>query len=127
MRLSPSAAVRAGFLFLCLTLQRVFGQDTAVGPVIVSQSPEPGFVNALTQIHVTFDRPVIGVKASEFLLNGIPASGVTGTGASYTFAFTQPAYGPVDVSWGPLHQIYDTATPPSRFAQTGPGSPWSYE
>lgn len=127
MRLSPSAAIRAGFLILGLTLRTVFGQDMTVGPVIVSQAPEPGFVNALSQINVTFDRPVIGVKASEFLLNGVPASGVSGNGASYSFVFSQPAFGPVDISWGPLHQIYDTAMPPNRFAQTGPGAAWSYQ
>ena len=128
MRAIAALVARTGLLLLLLSGSRGLPQDVgSVGPVVISQTPAPGFINSLTTITVTFDRPVVGVAASQFLLNGSPAQSVSGTGAAYTFTFSQPAFGPVDVTWGPLHQIYDTAVPPNRFAQTAPGAAWSYQ
>ena len=96
-------------------------------PGISQISPAPGFVDALASISVVFNEPVTGVRAGDFLVNGIPAENVTGTGASYTFGFSQPAFGPVDISWGTLHTIADLDTPPTRFDGGIPGSTWAYQ
>ena len=59
--------------------------------------PLPGStVGTLTQTEVTFSEPVAGVDASDLLINGLPASGVTGSGAGpYIFTFAQPNVGTV--------------------------------
>ena len=90
------------WLSLCVVLS-VFSVVTRAAvagpPTIIAVSPEPGFVTQLSAITVTFSEAVTGVKAVDFLLNGFPATSFTGSGAKYTFTFTQPPYGPVDVSW----------------------------
>ena len=96
-------------------------------PTIASVSPVPGVVNDLREIRVTFDKPVTGVTAQQFLVNGQPSSQVSGTGSRYTFTFPQPAYGTVAIGWGTLHEIQDLGTPPQRFSISSPGSSWSYE
>ena len=96
-------------------------------PTIASVSPVPGVVNDLREIRVTFDKPVTGVTAQQFLINGQPSSQVSGTGSRYTFTFPQPTYGTVAIGWGTLHEIQDLGTPPQRFSISSPGSSWSYE
>ncbi|MBN8246035.1 MAG: lamin tail domain-containing protein [Verrucomicrobia bacterium] len=96
-------------------------------PTIASVTPTPGIVNQLRQITVTFDKPVTGVAARDFLVNGLPASDVSGSGARYTFTFLQPAYGTVSIGWGTLHEIRDFSSPPQRFSVSAPGSAWAYE
>ena len=90
-------------------------------------TPPPGFVSELKSISLTFSEPVTGVRAGDFLINGVPAEGVSGSGASYTFSFSQPAFGPVDISWGTLHTIFDLDNPPNRFDPSTPGSTWAYQ
>jgi CotH kinase protein/Lamin Tail Domain/Fn3 associated/Bacterial TSP3 repeat len=96
-------------------------------PAIVSVSPAPGVISDLRQIEVTFNKPVTGVAALHFLVNGESATGMTGSGARYTFTFPQPTYGTVAIGWGALHEIQDFGTPPQRFPIAAPGSSWSYE
>lgn len=96
-------------------------------PVIASVNPPPGIVNALQEITVTFNKPVTGVEAQHFLVNGTPATRVTGSGTTYVFGFPQPAFGTVAIGWGTLHQIQDLGTPPQRFSISEPGSSWNYE
>jgi len=96
-------------------------------PSVASVSPAPGVVSQLQQITVTFDKPVTGVAARDFLINGFSATGVTGSGIRYTFTFPQPAYGTVSIGWGPLHEIRDLGTPPQPFSGSAPGSVWAYE
>src|SRR5262245_26933312 len=79
-----------------------FGLIVAVpapAAVVVNAAPPPGTVTELTQITVQFSEPVVGVDATDFLVNGQFASSVFGSGASYTFTFLQPAYGVVQISW----------------------------
>ena len=77
----------------------------------------------LTQIAVTFSEPVAGVEAADLLVNGQPASQVTGAGAGpYTFVFEAPAPGTVPVSWAVNHGIHDLAVSPNAFG----GGSWSY-
>lgn len=96
-------------------------------PTLFSVDPTPGLVTNLTQIRVIFSEIVTGVSADHFLVNGRPATSVTGKDAVYTFTFPQPAYGLVSLGWGALHTVKDLETPPLAFSQTAPGSIWAYE
>jgi len=73
--------------------------------------PTPGStVGALTGAVVVFSEPVAGVTASALLVNGVPATAVTGdTGGPYTFTFAQPAAGTVNFTWAAGHGIVDGA------------------
>jgi hypothetical protein len=95
-------------------------------PVVASKSPAPGNVTSLTQISVTFSKLVAGVNASDLRVNGVAASGVTGSGSNYTFTFPQPAYGAVPITWAPGHGITDVFTPPAAFDHNGAGATWQY-
>ncbi len=103
--------------------------EEALSPIpnVVAVSPAPGFVSNLTSITVTFSESVTGVAATDLLLNGIPSADVTGSGDKYTFTFPQPTFGPIDISWGPLHKITDLDTPPRRFDFGALGSTWAYQ
>ena len=96
-------------------------------PTITEVSPAPGFVNELTSISIAFSEPVTGVRAGDFLVNGVPVQTVSGTGARYNFSFPQPSFGPVDISWGTLHTVADLNTPPQRFDGGALGSTWAYQ
>lgn len=85
--------------------------DAASSPVVTGIVPAASAtVSNLTQITVTFSRPVIGVSALDLLINGLPASDITGLAPTnrYTFNFTQPAAGQVIASWSSLQGITDT-------------------
>jgi hypothetical protein len=100
--------------------------DTAA-PVVASKSPAPGSVTTLTNITITFSKTVAGVNASDLLVNGVAATSLTGSGSNYTFRFTQPAYGPVQISWALNHGITDTFTPPHAFVTNSAGANWQYQ
>lgn len=96
-------------------------------PMVASVVPAPGAtVNGLTQLTVTFSEPVAGVDAADLRVNGIAATEVTGAGATYTFAFGQPAQGTVSITWAPNHGIYDLGVPPNPFNPAAPGNTWNY-
>jgi CotH kinase protein/Lamin Tail Domain len=100
--------------------------DTAP-PVVQGASPvQGGTVNDLTQVTVTFSEPVAGVNAADLLVNGVPATGLSGAGAVYTFSFPQPAGGAVNLTWAVSHGIADLAIPANPFDRTAPGNTWSY-
>jgi hypothetical protein len=94
----------------------------AVPPTITTINPVPSStVAALTSISITFSEPVTGVNASDLLINSLPASGLSGSGAGpYSFSFAQPALGVVQVGWAGGHGIQDSSGNP--FAP----APWSY-
>jgi hypothetical protein len=96
-------------------------------PTVVSKTPPPGIVTNLTSITVNFSKPVIGVDAADFLVRGVPATSVSGSGSNYTFSFPQPTYGTVNISWVSGHGITDLFTPPAAFNRTGPGATWLYQ
>ncbi|HXG49315.1 MAG TPA: lamin tail domain-containing protein, partial [Methylomirabilota bacterium] len=75
---------------------------------------------------VRFSEPVVGVNAADLLVNGVPATGLTGGNDTYTFSFAQPAYGPVNITWAAGHGIADFGVPPNAFNAAGPGATWSY-
>jgi hypothetical protein len=83
-----------------------------LNPTLVSTTPAAGStVGSLTQAQVIFSKPVTGVNASAFLINGVPAAGVSGGGfGPYVFNFTQPAPGTVQFSWSPAQNIRDSAS-----------------
>ncbi len=73
-------------------------------------------VGTLTQVQVNFSEPVQGVDASDLLVNGVPASGVTGAvQGPYLFTFAQPAAGTVTFQWAAGHGIKDLAPTPNNF------------
>ncbi len=96
-------------------------------PVVQTQTPTANTtINYLTNILIHFSEFVQGVNASDLLLNGVPATGVTGGGADYTFTFDQPAYGTVNITWAANHNIKDFDAPPVDFQPIVPGNTWSY-
>ena len=101
---------------------RVTVSASSSAPQIVTQSPPAGRATNLTAITVTFSKPVIGVDASDLLVNGIAAAGVQGSNSSYTFTFRQPAGDTATITWASDHGIRDTFTPPQFLAAVG----WTY-
>ena len=96
-------------------------------PTIAAASPVAGAsITNLTQIQVTFSEAVTGVNATDLLVNGTPAASVSGTGASYTFSFAQPAYGNVSINWAANHGIKDLDVPANDFDPARKGNSWGY-
>src|SRR5690349_3688529 len=71
-------------------------------------------------------RPVRGLTEGKRVRGARPANSVSGSGATYTFTFGQPPYGPVQITWSDQHAIFDLAQPANRFNQTAPSSKWQY-
>ncbi|HON08117.1 MAG TPA: Ig-like domain-containing protein, partial [Verrucomicrobiota bacterium] len=88
--------------------------------------PANSTVTNLTQIQIIFSQSVTGVDASDLLINGSPATSVSGSGSIYTFTFPQPPCGIVQISWATNHGITDVLQPPLPFDSTAPGSTWTY-
>jgi hypothetical protein len=96
-------------------------------PTVTVQAPvASATVSALTSIAVTFNENVTGVNASDLLVNGTAATGLSGSGANYTFTFTQPAYGPVTITWAAGHGITDTEPALNAFNPAQSGNTWAY-
>ncbi len=92
-----------------------------VGPQIAQLTPVPGTtVRRLMQVEVWFSEPVLGVDASDLLVNGQPANSLSGLEAGpYVFSFVQPGGGQVQFAWATGHGIIDYAS--NAFA----GTNWS--
>ncbi len=86
--------------------------------------PADSPVRVLSQIEVTFSEAVLGVDASDLLINGQPATAVSQQpGGPFIFRFPQPqSTGTVSVAWAAGHGITDAAAVPNPFA----GGNWSY-
>ncbi|MGC9035452.1 MAG: lamin tail domain-containing protein [Verrucomicrobiia bacterium] len=96
-------------------------------PVIMSKNPAAGAtVSNLTQITVTFSKPVTNVDAADLLIDGVAASGVSGDGQTFTFTFSQPPYGLVNIGWAANHGIVDATNPNNKFDATRPEANWQY-
>lgn len=100
-----------------------------VPPTIVAEIPAAGsIVSSLSSIQVTFSERVQGVDASDMLINGVPATGLTGGGSNYVFTFSPPAYGEVFITWAVDHGITDFGWPTNLpFYELDPGGRWEYE
>jgi hypothetical protein len=111
---------RSGMAALCL-MAALIGADAA--PSMSGISPVPvSDVGSLDELSITFTESVSGVEAGDLLINGSPASGVTGTGAGpYRFTFTEPPAGTVSVDWTDDHGIAGLGT--GAFAPPGA---WEY-
>ena len=95
-------------------------------PRLIASAPASGDVFSLASVSVTFSEPVTSVNASDLLINGVAATGLSGSGSNYTFTFPQPAYGAVSVTWAVGHGIVDFDAPPKNFDGTAGGATFSY-
>ncbi|HWN95601.1 MAG TPA: Ig-like domain-containing protein, partial [Methylomirabilota bacterium] len=96
-------------------------------PFVSSRTPAAGAnVGALTSIQVTFSESVVGVGAADLLVNGQPATGVTGTGSNYTFTVDQPNYGAISITWAVGHGIEDIGFPPLAFNGAASSNIWNF-
>jgi hypothetical protein len=94
-------------------------------PIISARIPLAGAtVSSLTNVSVSFSEPVTGVDAIDFLVNGIPAANVSGSSANYSFYFTQPAYGAVNIGWAMNTGIQNSQGKPFDGLRTV--NRWSY-
>lgn len=92
-------------------------------PPTASVIPAPGSTNRnLIAIEVDFSEDVLGVDASDLLINGSPAASVTQYAPwQYVFEFPEPAPGTVQVAWAAGHGISDVNS------NAFPGGSWSYK
>jgi hypothetical protein len=100
-----------------------------VAPTIRTQMPPPyATVSNLTSITLVFSERVQNVDAGDLLINGIPATGLTGSGAIYTFTFPQPAYGEVEIAIAGGHGITDFGFPSNLpYNELSPDGRWDYD
>jgi hypothetical protein len=91
-----------------------YQETDTIAPTIFQTTPAArDLVSSLNQIAVTFSEAVTGVSAGDLLINSLPATSVTGSGAGpYRFTFAQPAPGAVTISWAAAHGIADLAANP---------------
>ncbi len=96
-------------------------------PTVVGQTPPGGTtVGSLSSLTITFSEVVTNVDEADLLVNGVPATGISGSGAGRTFTFTQPAFGPVAITWAVNHGITDIEGPANSFFAGGAGATWAY-
>ncbi len=96
-------------------------------PTIVSVTPAPNSVlTNLTEITIQFSEPITGLVADDLNVHGIGATGLSGSGDTYTFTFPSAPYGNVPITWVVGHGITDLAAPPNAFDDNQPGATWSY-
>ena len=82
--------------------------NTVEGPRVISAIPPFGAtVSVLTQVVVNFNKPVFGVSVDDFVVSGEPATGLSGSGTTYTFTFPQPISPSVTIGWDANQLIID--------------------
>ena len=97
-------------------------------PRIASVVPPPDTtIEELSEVTVRFTEPVGGIGFSDLLVNGRPATGLRGSGDTWTFTVEPVLSGRAEITWDDGAAITDFASPPNRFAIDGPGTTWSYE
>lgn len=98
-------------------------RSSVAGQELDAIVPLPGStVGTLSKVQISFSEPVTGVDAADLLMNGTPATAVTGSGAGpYVFDFAAPAPGTVNFSWASGHGIQDVSPATNAFV----GNPWS--
>lgn len=99
------------------------GERDTQAPMVTSQLPVPGAtLDALDTAEVFFSEPVIGVVASDLLVNGVPATEVERFSPDhFVFRFPTPFPGPVNFIWRAGHAITDDTGRRNVFA----GGGWS--
>ena len=95
-----------------------------VAPAVAATEPPAGsIVSGLDRIEVQFNEAVTGVDASDLLINGVPAAGVTAAAPNrYLFSFPTAGSGAVTISWAAGHGIRDVSPAANSFVGAG----WSY-
>lgn len=95
-----------------------------VAPVVAATEPPAGSIaSGLDRIEVQFNEAVTGVDASDLLINGVPAAGVTAAAPDrYLFTFPAAGSGAVTISWAAGHGIRDVSPAANSFVGAG----WSY-
>lgn len=90
-------------------------------PKVTSTIPARGaLITSLTEISVTFSWPVTGVTADDMVVDGTPATGVTGTGAGpYLFAVSTSSTGTVRV-------VLNSGGIQDSGGNAFPGDAWEY-
>jgi hypothetical protein len=93
-------------------------------PVVMDTTPFAGStVGQLETITVVFSENVVGVDASDLLINGAPALNVNPVSPrDYVFGFPQPPEGPVHIDWVPNHNITDSSSEHNAFV----GVSWDF-
>jgi hypothetical protein len=124
--LTAAASDNFGLMSTSTVVHVTVSADVA-GPTVASQTPAPGIAPDLSSITVVFSKVVVGVNASDLLINGVPATSVNGSGTTYTFAIATPPPGVLNVTWAAGHGITDTFVPPHAFDATAPGATWQYQ
>lgn len=81
-------------------------------PSTASITPPQGFVIEFTQVTIRFSEAVLNVDARDLLVDGVPATGVSGSGETYTFTFPRPrpGGGMVVLYWALDHMIMDLSS-----------------
>lgn len=98
-----------------------------LAPRVSARAPVPGStVTNLTEITVGFSEPVTGVDATDLLVNGFQATGVTGSGANYTFTVPPFSTGLKSVTWSTNNGITDLAVTPNAFDRALATNNWSF-
>lgn len=91
--------------------------------LLALEPPASAIVQELTFINVTFSENVLGVNASDLLINNVAAASMTAvSGREYQFNFPQPPDGTVMVRFATVHGITDTSVANNAFA----GANWTY-
>ena len=98
-----------------------YSLSDTIAPTLVQTTPLAGAtMGVLTQAQVTFSELVSGVNAADLLVNGTPATGVTGSGSGpYVFSIAQPAAGAVNFTWAVGHGIMDMSDSGNVFGGAG--------
>lgn len=97
-------------------------------PFVIGTEPSPGAtLSTLDRVTVTFNEPVTGVRAEDLLVNGLPAAQLLGGSGTnvYTFFFTAPPPGLVQVLFDTDHGITDLEGQP--LDPNGPTASWQYQ
>ena len=90
---------------------------------VASLAPDPASpVTNLSYVTVTFSQRVTNVHAGDLLVNGLPASRVSGSGAVYTFGFPTPDSPVVECAWSEDRNFRDTNSVGLGWQPAG----WSY-
>lgn len=111
-------AVWLGIVLFC---SHAWAQGQSVAVVVPTPS---SVVTNLSQVSVTFIKPVRGVQAGDLILNGSSGTNVVGSGAVYTFSFSPPNAGTVEASWNGGHNITDLLG--NRLDDLGANTTWTY-
>lgn len=94
-------------------------------PVLTLVTPAPdATLSNLSQISVTFSKPVVGVDPDDLLVNDQPAVSLAQSANTYYFTLAPPSPGNLQVRFDPGHGITDLAG--NAFDETAAGHRWNY-